>query len=171
MYKKFVLSLLVPILLLAGCASNNYTDAPPSLGVLYSKYAYLGYTGSVRPIDEVGIVTTDGLIKIVAVDGQSVVQLKRFREKGFYSGGRFQLHLLPGRHTLTLGFHDDRGSGSVSWSTSNVVKTIEIKAGQVTHLALSTSGRTWTANVLDGSSARDAIVEDFNALSRERSLE
>ena len=105
------------------------------------------------------------------VDGQSVVQLKRFREKGFYSGGRFQLHLLPGRHTLTLGFHDDRGSGSVSWSTSNVVKTIEIKAGQVIHLALSTSGRTWTANVLDGSSARDAIVEDFNALSRERVLE
>ena len=36
---------------------------------------------------------------------------------------------------------------------------------------LDTSGRTWTANVLDGSSARDAIVEDFNALSRERVLE
>ncbi|MFT3960421.1 hypothetical protein [Propionivibrio sp.] len=104
-------------------------------------------------MDKIGVVTTDGLIKVVAVNGQSTMQLRRYREQGFYSGGRFQLHLLPGRYVLTLGFHDDRGSGTVSWSAGNVLKAVEIREKQVIHLVLSTSGQTWTAKEMDGSRA------------------
>lgn len=155
-------------LLMAGCASFNYTDAPPTMGVMYSKYAYIGYTGELKPIDEVGVVTTDGLILIRSVDGNPVRDLQQFKTSGLYSGGRVQLHLLPGEHVLELGYHDDRGSGTISWSTSNISKTINIKQGQVIHLAVGTNERTWSANERDGSSAIAVITSDFKDLTKPR---
>ena len=92
---KSITALLLAPVMLFGCASYNYTDAPPTMGVMYSKYAYIGYAGEIRPIEDIGVVTTDGLIKIRSVDGQSTSSLKLFKNSGLYSGGRYQLHLLP----------------------------------------------------------------------------
>lgn len=165
--KSISVSLLATLALL-GCASNNYTDAPPSLGMMYSKYAYIGYEGELKPIEEVGIVTTDGLVKIRGVDGVSVDSLKEYKTSGLYSGGRVQLHLLSGTHTLILGYHDDRGGGSISWSTSNVTKTITIAKGQVIHLMAASTGNKWTAIEHDGSSAIGAISSDFKDLTKSK---
>jgi hypothetical protein len=164
MKTKSIVALLLAQALLAGCASNNYTDAPPTMGVMYSRYAHMGYAGDLRPIEDVGIVTTDGLIKVYSVDGQPTSSYKMLKTSGLYSGGRYQLHLLPGTHVLSLGFSDDRGGPSKSWSTSSITKTIAIQKGQVIHLSLSQSGKTWTAKESDGSSALAAITSDFKEL-------
>lgn len=166
MKKKAIAALLLTQTMLFGCASYNYTDAPPTLGMLYSKYAYMGYAGEPKPIEDVGIVTTDGLIKISMVDGQPISSYKVFKTSGMYSGGRYQLHLLPGTHVLSMGFHDDRGNGSRSWSTSDLTRTISIAKGQVIHLSLAGgSGRnTWTAKESDGSSVLPLITSDFKEL-------
>ena len=162
--KTAALILATTTLLLGGCASYDYTDAPPTLGVLYSKYLVIGYPGDIQPINEVGVVTTDGLIQIHSVDGKSVNTLRRMKESGFYSGGRYQLHLLPGTHTLGMGFHDDRGGPSKSWSTSDITKVIEIKAGSVVHLSKWESGYRWGANINDGAAALPTITADFESL-------
>jgi hypothetical protein len=138
------------------------------MGMMYSKYAYIGYAGELRPVEEVGIVTTDGLIKIHSVDGQSTFDYKVLKTSGLYSGGRYQLHLLPGKHVLTLGFSDDRGGPSRSWSTSSISKMISIEKGQVIHLSLSQNGKTWTAKESDGSSAIATIHSDFKDLAKTR---
>lgn len=164
MNSKSITALLLAPVMLFGCASYNYTDAPPTMGVMYSKYAYIGYTGEIKPIEDVGVVTTDGLIKISSVDGQSTSGFKLFKTSGLYSGGRYQLHLLPGTHTLSMGFHDDRGGNSKSWSTSNITKILQISKGQVIHLSLSENSKTWTAKESDGSSALATIKSDFNDL-------
>jgi hypothetical protein len=168
MKRKTIAVLLLAQTMLFGCASYNYTDAPPTLGVLYSKYAYIGYTGEPKPIEDVGIVTTDGLIKISLVNGQPISSYKVFKTSGMYSGGRYQLHLLPGTHVLSMGFHDDRGNGSRSWSTSDVTKTISIIKGQVIHLFVTGNGRTWTAKESDGSSVLPLITSDFKELTNAR---
>ena len=54
---KTIAALLFAQFLLLGCASYNYTEAPPTMGMMYSKYATIGYPGDVRPIEDVGIVT------------------------------------------------------------------------------------------------------------------
>ena len=157
----------LPIILI-GCASYNYTDAPPAMGVMYSKYAVIGYIGDLRPIEDVGIVTTDGLVKVKSVDDQPVSLYRGFTSAGLYSGGRYQLHLLPGMHTVVLGFHDNRGNGSASWSTSDVTKTFSMKKGQVVHFSLSQDGRTWNAKESDGGDALEAIASDFAELTSKR---
>ena len=164
MNHRSISAIAFALLVLTACASYTYTDAPPTLGVLYSKYAYLGYDGQLQPIEDVGIVTTDGLIEIKMIDGRSASSYRVFKTSGFYYGGRYQLHLLPGIHTLTLGFHDDRGGGTISWSTKDITKTIAIAPGQVIHLFVSTSGRTWMAEESDGRAALATIVSDFNEL-------
>lgn len=116
------------------------------------------------PIEDVGLITTDGLIKIRSVDGKPMADYRRFKTSGLYSGGRYQLHLLPGVHVLTMGFHDDRGGGTISWSTSDVTKTVTIGKGQVIHLALSRDGKSWSAKEFDGASALPAIKGDFGDL-------
>lgn len=162
--KKPWLPLLACVLALTACGSLDYTDAPPTLGVMYSKYAYTGYSGDLKPMADVGVVTTDGLIQVQTVDGKPLSAYRSFKTRGLYSGGRFQLHLLPGSHRLSLSFHDDRGSGTVSWSLSNIDKTIEVKAGEIIHLSLVTGGNTWNVRISDGSAARQVIASDFAAL-------
>ena len=164
MNTKTITALLLAQTMLFGCASYNYTDAPPAMGVMYSKYVYIGYSGELKPIEDVGVVTTDGLIKIRSVDGQSTSGYKVFKTSGFYSGGRYQLHLLPGTHVLMMGFSDDRGGGSKSWSTSDITKTVSIHKGQVIHLSLFENGKTWTTKESDGSSALATITSDFKEL-------
>jgi hypothetical protein len=165
MNTKTIAALLLTQTMLFGCASYNYTDAPPTMGAVYSKYAYIGYSGELQPIEDVGIVTTDGLIKIRSVDGKPTSSYREFKTSGLYSGGRYQLHLLPGTHVLKMGFHDDRGGGSKSWSTSDITKTVSISKGQVIHLSLSENGKTWTATESDGSSALATIASDFRDLT------
>jgi hypothetical protein len=165
---KLISIISIAQFLLIGCASYNYTDAPPSLGMMYSKYAYIGYEGELRPIEDVGIITTDGLVKVKSVDGYSVDSLNVFKTSGLYSGGRVQLHLLSGVHTLILGYHDDRGGGSISWSTSNITKKITIAKGQVIHLVGGSTGNNWTATERDGSSAIGVITSDFKDLTKNK---
>lgn len=162
---KTISVVLASALFMWGCASYNYTDAPSVMGGLYSRYVYIGYDGDLRDIADVGLVTTDGLIKLTTLDGKPVPSLRKYNSRGFYSGGRVQLHLLPGTYVLTMGFHDDRGNGTRSWSTSDVKKVISIAKGQVIHLYLSQDGRTWRAIEVDGSSALADITRDFKAMT------
>lgn len=148
-----------------GCASYTYTDAPSAMGGVYSKYAVIGYGGNLRPLKEVGVVTTDGLVKIKELDGQPVSNYRVFSSSGFYSGGRYQLHLLPGSHTVIMGFHDNRGNGSISWSTSDITRTLQIDRGQVIHFSLQQDGRAWGVKETDGSGALEAISKDYLELA------
>lgn len=149
---------------LIGCASYNYTDAPSTMGVFYSRYAYIGYAGDLRPIEDVGVITTDGLIRINSLDGQPMGNFRNFKISGFYSGGRYQLHLLPGVHVIKMGFYRYQGPSGSSWSISDITKTIEISKGQVIHLSLSEFRNTWSAKELDGSSALSVIKNDYAEL-------
>jgi hypothetical protein len=167
MKQNALIIIISATLTLVGCASYTYTDAPPSLGPLYSKYAVIGYEGEIQDLDSVGIVTTDGLIKITSVDGKPLSRYRTYLDRGFYSGGRFQLHLEPGEHDLTLAFSDDRGGSSRSWSTEDIYKKITIERKQILHLSLHKSWNSWDAKKHDGSSARSIVERDFHALRKE----
>ncbi len=165
MHKLSFITSVALLLFLVACASNNYTDAPPSLGALYSKYVYIGYSGELKPIEDVGIITTDGLVKITEVDGISINKLHSYQSNGFYTGGRVQLHLLPGQHYLWLTYHDDRGDGTVTRSKEGVTgKQLTITKGQVIHLRGIANGYSWDGETYDGSSAINTIINDFNEL-------
>lgn len=151
-------------ILLAGCVTNSYTDAPSKMGALYSRYAYVAYDGPIKPANEVGIVTTDGLIAIKYLNGQTMNNFTLYKSRGFYSGGRYQLHLLPGTYELVMGFHYDKGQGFKTWSTTDVKKTIAISAGQVRHLSVEQGWRSWSVLESDGSKALATIQEDFQEL-------
>ena len=161
---------LIPVLL-SGCVlgSKSYTDAPPTLGVMYSKYAYLGYYGDPLPIEKVGIITTDGLLKIKTVDDIPMGNFTVYSKNGFYSGGRYQLHLKPGTHTLTMGFHDDRGSGRISWSKVDVTKIVTVNQGQVLHLMKVEKGwSSWDVVEADGKKDIAVVINDFKELSTQK---
>lgn len=164
---KALTAILFATVILIGCASYTYTDAPPSLGPLYSKYVVIGYGGEIQDLDSVGVLTTDGLIKVTSVDGQPLSNYRMFLDSGFYSGGRFQLHLEPGKHDLTLAFSDDRGGPTKAWSTVDISKKITIEKKQILHLSLSKSWNKWDARQHDGSAARATIERDFKALIKE----
>lgn len=165
MRTRFYLATIAAALLLSGCATYSYTDAPSSMGFMYSKYAYVAYDGKPLPFEEIGVVTTDGLIKIKNVEGQPLSNFTRYYKGGMYSGGRFQLHLLPGTYTLEMGYSMDLGTGHKSWSLSDVKKTITIEAGEIKHLSLWQNGSKWGVNETDGKKAIDTIKRDFSDLA------
>jgi len=162
---RFFLASIAAVFTLNGCATYSYTDAPSTMGFMYSKYAFVAYDGKTLPFEEIGVVTTDGLVKIKYVNDQPMSNFTRYYTEGMYTGGRFQLHLLPGTYTLVMGYHMDLGSGTKSWSISDVKKTITIEGGQVTHLSLWQSGSKWGVNESDGIKALDTIKKDFHALT------
>ena len=75
---------------------------------------------------------------------------------------------MSGTHTLTLTYHDDRGDGSISQSTSTLTKTITITKGQVVHLRGYMDGNKWNVVELDGKSAIAVITSDFKDLTNNR---
>lgn len=168
MNKKTLVILLLSQFLLLGCASNNYTDAPSTMAGMYSKYACIGYSGELKPIEEVGVVTTDGIILIKTIDGQPVSRFKMYKSSGFYSGGRYQLHLLPGVHVLTMGAYYDKGGGYRYWSEADATKLINITKGQVIHLTVFKKDKTWMPQESDGSSAFETIASDFKDLTSKK---
>lgn len=146
--------------LLFGCTTYTYTDAP-AFGVLHSKYVQIGYEGELRAIEDIGIITTDGIIKINSINNKPINTLKTFKKSGLYAMGRYQLHLLPGVYVFSLSFN----SGD-AWSTSDVVKSITITNGQVLHLSWIDTGRNrWSVKVSDGSAALATIRTDFNVFT------
>jgi hypothetical protein len=161
------LSLFVAVLVISGCATNyNYMDAPPSLGGVYTKYAVIGYDGEIKDFSEVGVITTDGVIKINLIDRKPIAQFRVFKTSSLYPGGRYQLHLLPGTYKLSLSLRYDDGR-TWMWSTSDLARTITVEKGQVLHLAASTpTRRTWTVKYHDGSGALPTIMKDFDELKQ-----
>lgn len=154
--------------LLAGCASNSYLDAPPSLGFLYSKRVQIAYAGELRGLDEVGVITTDGIVAIESVDDVPVREIRSFQKRAWYSNGRYQLHLLPGSHRLTLSFSFYFGTTHFTrfaYSTSDLSKVVHLEKGQVLHLSLINMGRQWDVRASDGSAALAEIRADFAALT------
>lgn len=150
---------LILISLLSACASHNYTDAPPTMGFLCSKYAYIAYDGDLKPSSDIGVITTDGRVSIERVNGDLVASNWRcYKQKGFYSGGRYQLRLAQGEYVLTLSFHQDLGDGNIYYSRRNLDKSISIAAGQIIHL------EGWPARELDGSAARGVIDKEYEEL-------
>lgn len=153
------ISLIGSCVLLSACASHNYTDAPPRLGALYSRYAYVAYDGDLKKTNEIGIVTTDGFINVHEVKGDNVSKTWRcFVRKGFYSGGRYQLRLDPGNYVLNLSYHQDLGDGNIYYSRKNLDKSISISAGQVIHL------EGWPAKELDGSAVKAVIDAEYEEM-------
>lgn len=166
--KKNVLLLALASTLFAGCATYSYTDAPASVGFIYSKYAVKGYSGDFQPIEDVGIVTTDGMIKIQSVDGNRVNTLTILKSSGMYANGRYQLHLLPGDHKIEMAFISEF-NGVRTWSTSNVTKDITIQKGQVIHLSKVENGKSWSAHASDGSRDLQTIKADYQSLLEKES--
>lgn len=161
--KKNLLLLALASTLFTGCATYSYTDAPAAVGFIYSKYAVMGYPGDIKPIEDVGIVTTDGIIKIQSVDGHRVDTLTTLKSSGMYANGRYQLHLLPGEHQIEMAFISEF-NGVRSWSTKNITKAVSIEKGQIVHLAKGGQGRTWSVYLTDGSRDIATIKSDFNSL-------
>ena len=154
---------LLLVTLLFGCATYTYTDAP-SVGSLHSKYIQIGYEGELKALEDVGIVTTDGIVHInsISIDNKKIDPLKSFHKDGFYSMGRYQLHLNPGTYILSLSFSSTDG-----YSTTDVMKLITIKNGQVIHLSWLNNGRSkWSVKESDGIAALATIREDFIELTK-----
>lgn len=165
--KKIILY-FVAVLSLAGCATYSYTDAPPTLGVMYSKYVQIGYEGNLKQIDDVGIITTDGVVKVQSINGKPMTNFRLFKTRGVYSGGRYQLHLFPGDYEIGMSFHFDKGAGYRAWSTSNLSRTVTVTKGQVLHLSWIDQGIVWDVRVSDGISALSAVKGDFNELTADK---
>lgn len=163
--KKTLLVLLLASIS-SGCAimhSRSYSDAPPAMGAIYSKYAYLAYDGDVKPFEEVGVITTDGRINLRSVDGRAMTSFTKFRDGGLYANGRYQVHLEPGEHDIEMGFIEG-SAGVMSWSTTTVTKKLIINKGQVVHLELARSRGKWTSQEFDGSKDLAMMKADFEAL-------
>lgn len=135
------------------------------MGFLYSKYVQIGYEGALKPVDDVGIITTDGILHINVVNGKRMSEFRLFEAKGIYSGGRYQLHLPSGTYAIEMSFHFDDGSGRRAWSTSNILRVFTVAKGQVLHLSWVDKGRAWDVKESDGASALPRIREDFDELA------
>ena len=178
MNTKLFATLLLATPLLFGCAvRKDYTDAPVTFGGLYPKTAVLGYEGEPMPIEDAGIVTTDGVLYLTSLDGKPIHTYKTLKTKSLYKieMGRYQLHLTPGEHVLTMGFSSSTGGGPTptyrAWSKADVTKTITIAKGQVIHLNPGWSNGKWNAFTHDGSRALPVIKADFLELAAQEQPE
>lgn len=174
MTKKSIVLLVSTIALLAGCSTiermvelkHNYTDGSSGPSGMSRKAVMLGYDGPVRPWSEIAVVTTDGTLNVEAIDRTPASSFRLWENKTLAKSGRFQLHLPPGDHILTMSFADNRSSLVRSWSRSNQDVVIKLVPGQVLHLEKHVNGNTWGVSQYDGSSATAIIKIDFYNLQR-----
>ena len=165
-FKNWKVLLALPLLmLLTACQTPNYnySDAPPSLRGLYSKYVLIAYSGEIKEPSEVGIITIDTFIKVIKIDGKPVADYRLYKDSGFHPAGRFQLHLDPGLHSLEFGI-DYSGDSIKIKSKENITAPFVIEAGDVIHLSFVDEGKTWTFKESDGSTDIDTIRKDFDEL-------
>lgn len=158
-------SALLIATLLFGCYTPTYTYTDARSSVLDSRYVQIGYEGELRAIEDVGIVTTDGIVNIKSINNKPIDTFKIFKKSGLGSSiGRYQLHLLPGTYVFSLGFY----SGN-AWSTSDIVKSVTVTNGQVLHLSWIDSGRSsWSVKEHEGSAALASIRSDFKELTKSK---
>jgi hypothetical protein len=157
-----VIFVLIITTMMYGCANPTYTytDAPPTMGPMHSKYVQIGYEDELKPIEDVGIVTTDSIVNIRSINDRPIESFNIYKKTGIASQGRYQLHLLPGTYTLSLSFRTEN-----LWSTSNLTKKISITKGQILHLSWVGFRNKWNVEEHDGSAALDIIRNDFIELS------
>jgi hypothetical protein len=151
-------------LALGACASTQYGDGI-SLPGLESKYAKIGYEGPLRDVGTVGIVTTDGIVRVSSVNGKPTGEMPGFANKAWAGSIRYQLHLPPGTHRLSMSFYLNNGQRT-AWSTSDVEQVITLAPGQIVHLTWLEQRRGWSVMQGDGSAARNAIHADFAKLTQ-----
>lgn len=174
MKKTIIASLILAVAALAGCSAVNkitqqkhdYTDASSGPSGLSRKCVVLGYDGPVRALSEVSVITTDGTLSINSIDGQSTSKFREWKNKSLSVNGRYQLHLPPGEHVLRMGFDDGR-SRVRKWSVADQTLTINVKAGQVLHLARWDQDSKWGINQYEGASAMSEIKSDFNGFRKD----
>ncbi|MCA1326083.1 hypothetical protein [Herbaspirillum sp. alder98] len=177
--KTSIALLISTLALLAGCSTldrmtelqHNYTDGSSGPGGLSRKAVMLGYGGPVKPWNELAIVTTDSTLVVEAIDGVPASSFRLWKNKSLAATGRFQLHLPPGEHVLTMSFSDNRSSRIRSWSQFNQDFAVNLVAGQVLHLEKRTDGNTWGVSRYDGSRAKAVIQIDFYNLERANQAE
>lgn len=181
--KKILLlkTLSVPALLvlLTGCGSQepkHYHAGNVDFLGLHQTVAYIGYPGEIKPINEVGIVTLDFKLHLKEIDGIPVENYRALKSgralypKSFARATdmpypeRSQIHFTSGEHRLKFGFIE---YGKTRYkSIGDVVRTITIDPGTVTHvsLALSRGDLKWTVALSDGKKGLDLIKKDFDKL-------
>src|SRR6218665_3172792 len=137
--KTKMATLFGAVLLVSGCSlpSTKYTDAP-YVGGMYSKRVLVTYSGDLRPISEVGVLTQDAVLQIRSVKRNNTpVAVRQFSEKGYlYSTGRTQIHFAPGIYEVEFCFYQSSQYGT-SWCTTTLSQTMRFVAGQVTHVEYS----------------------------------
>lgn len=114
MNQRLVFVLIVAVLsLCAGCAAT----------------VRRAYDGSPRPAAEIGVVLIAPPVQLKAINGVRIEQNK----SGIVKKYSERIELLPGTHTITVGYGDigPNAVGGISTTTSGeVLLTVQVTAGE-----------------------------------------
>lgn len=151
-----------------GCVSLNYTDGASQFIRRNVPIAVVGYSGDFRPIEEVAVVTTDGMLKVVAIDGIPAFKFRILTLTPAGDYGRYQVHLEPGTHELTLSmqgfkYHPYPGTDPLK----NAKRRVHIKKGDIMHLSLVKNGVFHDVRATDGRAGLSALTYDFDRLVKD----
>lgn len=142
----------------------DYTDGPPTLAGIYTKSLVIGYDGPLKDFSEIGVVTTKPGVCLTVLDGKSASFYRTYKTSSLMPGGRFQIHLSPGIHTLSMCYRFESPQ-VFYYSKEDVTRTLFIQKGEVIHLqSTSPSRNSWGIEFHDGSKALPTIKADFDEL-------
>lgn len=159
---------LICMMPLIGCVNLDYTDGAAQFIRRGVPIALIGYSGDFRPVEEVGVITTDGIMKVVAIDGIPAYKFRILTLTPAGDYGRYQVHLEPGKHELTLSvqgfkYHPYPGSDPLK----NAKRRIQIRQGEIMHLSLVKNGIYYDVRATDGRAGLAALTSDYDRLVKD----
>lgn len=137
----------------AGCATVSN---------LFLPRVTLAYEGKPRPVEEVGVLFGDGVLKITKIDG--VAESDHRRMEAIQAGGWGQIDLLPGEHSIEFCFRYEESAGTDSFGKS-MTKSRYCRSGHVAKLAVE-KGRVYQAFLREEGGSRWRV--DFEDVTLKR---
>ena len=162
------------IFFLSACVTptktNTYTDGTIPFMDRYPSVAIIGYFGSIRKFEDVGIITTEGTLTVTTIDGILVDHLRKYEIKTKIPSqpGRYQVHLMPGRHVVQFKLFSDMNSLlgiPLLRSSEQSTRIIDLKEGDVMHITpYFPNNEYWGIKFSNGIAALPEMKKDFQKM-------
>lgn len=171
---KSILLMCATIWFMSGCSTSGSImasnlappmfDRLPGVGELYSPEISIGYTGEIRKLEEVAVITRLNTLYITSINGNSDFTKINYPKKKYimdFKGNQF--HLLPGTYTMGFCFKYFNSTQGATCATT-ITKTMHLSAGQRVVLYIDYPSRdTWTVKErLMTSNELTALEKNFN---------
>jgi len=157
------------LLLLVGCSSQppkHYHALGNKVFGFNRSEAYIGYSGDIKPIEEVGVVTLDYSLYLQKINGVPAEEYRRLIDKGPTYLRRVQIHLPAGKHALKFDFKKSEDSYRYT-SIKGLNRIINIEPNTVTHISSVHDRKRWSMTLSDGKEGLELIKKDFEKLLKQ----